>query len=337
MPNTTTPLPRRTLGTGGPEVGAIGLGCMSFSGVYGGFEGHDPDAVIHRALDLGVTLLDTADVYGPHISEEVVGRAIAGRRDEVVLATKFGLKPGPPGSGVRLAVDGRPEYVRIAIEGSLDRLGVDHVDLYYLHRPDTEVPIEETVGAMAELVAAGKVRHLGLSEASVDTLRRASAVHPIAALQTEYSIWSRDIEAEILPTCRELGIGLVPYSPLGRGFLTGTISSRDDLAEGDFRRAQPRFSDEALAEEKAALAVVERIAEAHGARPGQVALAWVLSRGDDVVPIPGTKRVAYVEQNAAAASLELTADDLAQLEAITVREPRSPDAGWINRSTKPAG
>jgi aryl-alcohol dehydrogenase-like predicted oxidoreductase len=332
---TDTPMPTRTLGSDGPEVGAIGLGCMSFSGVYGGFEGHDPDAVIGRALDLGMTLLDTADVYGPHTSERVVGKAIAGRRDEVVLATKFGLQPGPPGSGIRLTVDGSPEYARAAIDGSLERLGVDHVDLYYLHRPDTDVPIEETVGAMAEMVAAGKVRHLGLSEASVDTLRRASAVHPIAALQTEYSIWSRDIEADIIPTCRELGIGLVPYSPLGRGFLTGTISSRDDLPDGDFRRAQPRFTDEALTEERSALEVIRRIAEAHGATLGQVALAWVLSRGDDVVPIPGTKRVAYVEQNAAAASLELSADDLALLDAITVREPRSPDAGWINRSTKP--
>lgn len=326
-------LPTRTLGAAGPEVGAIGLGCMSFSGVYGGFEGHDPNEVIGRALDLGVTLLDTADIYGPHISEEAVGKAIAGRRDEVVLATKFGLSPNTSGSGFRLLVNGRPEYVRSAIEGSLERLGVDHVDLYYLHRPDTEVPIEETVGAMAELVAAGKIRHLGLSEASVDTLRRASAVHPIVALQTEYSIWSRDIEAEILPACRELGIGLVPYSPLGRGFLTGTITSTDDLPANDFRRAQPRFSDDALTESQSAVQVIRGIADAHGIKPGQVALAWVLSRGDDVVPIPGTKRVAYVEQNAEAASVELTPDDLAQLDGITVSEPRSADEGWINRST----
>jgi aryl-alcohol dehydrogenase-like predicted oxidoreductase len=329
----TMTLPTRTLGAAGPEVGAIGLGCMSFSGTYGGFEGHDPDVTIGRALDLGMTLLDTADVYGPHVSERAVGKAIAGRRDEVVLATKFGLSPGAPGTGVRLAVNGRPEYARAAIEGSLQRLGVDHVDLYYLHRPDTEVPIEDTVGAMAELVAAGKAKHLGLSEASADTLRRAQAVHPIAALQTEYSIWSRDIEAEILPTCRELGIGLVPYSPLGRGFLTGTITSTTDLAENDFRRVQPRFTDEALADNDAAVEVIREIAAAHDASPGQVALAWVLAQGDDVVPIPGTKRVAYVEENAGAASIELRAQDLARLDAITVRGPRSADPSWINRST----
>jgi aryl-alcohol dehydrogenase-like predicted oxidoreductase len=327
------PLPTRTLGPDGLEVGAIGLGCMSFSGAYGGFDGHDPDEVIGRALDLGATLLDTADVYGPHISEQVVGKAIAGRRDEVVLATKFGLSANTTGTGPRLLVNGQPDYVRTSIEGSLERLGVDHVDLYYLHRPDTDVPIEETVGAMAELVAAGKVRHLGLSEASADTLRRAQAVHPITALQTEYSIWSRDIEAEILPTCRELGIGLVPYSPLGRGFLTGTIASTGDLAANDFRRTQPRFSDTALEESQGAVAVIRGIADAHGVVPGQIALAWVLSRGQDVVPIPGTKRVAHLEQNAAAASVDLSADDLAQLDAITVREPRSADEGWINRST----
>jgi aryl-alcohol dehydrogenase-like predicted oxidoreductase len=326
-------LPTRTLGTSGPEVGAIGLGCMSFSGVYGGFEGHDPDEVIGRALDLGMTLLDTADVYGPHTSERIVGKAIAGRRDEVVLATKFGLSPGPKGSGVRLVVDGSPAYAHQAIDGSLERLGVDHVDLYYLHRPDTAVPIEDTVGAMAEMVTAGKVRHLGLSEASADTLRRAHAVHPIAALQTEYSIWSRDIEAEILPTCRELGIGLVPYSPLGRGYLTGTIASTADLAADDFRRAQPRFADDALAENEAAVAVIRSIAERHGVTPGQVALAWVLAQGDDVVPIPGTKRVAYVEQNAAAAEVTLSSDDLAELDAIRVSAPRAADEGWINRDT----
>ena len=282
-------LPTRTLGRSGLEVGAIGLGCMSFSGVYGGFEGHDPDEVIGRALDLGMTLLDTADIYGPHTSERAVGHAIAGRRDEVVLATKFGLSPGAAGSGIRLAVDGSPDYARRAIDVSLERLGVDHVDLYYLHRPDLEVPIEDTVGAMAEMVAAGKVRHLGLSEASADTLRRASAVHPITALQTEYSIWSRDIEDEIIPTCRELGIGLVPYSPLGRGFLTGTIASTDDLPADDFRRAQPRFTDAALAENEAAVAVIRAIADRHGVTPGQVALAWVLSRGRRRRAHPGHK------------------------------------------------
>jgi aryl-alcohol dehydrogenase-like predicted oxidoreductase len=326
-------LPTRALGTSGLEVGAVGLGCMSFSDVYGGFEGYDPNEVIGRALDLGVTLLDTADVYGPEISERVVGEAIKARRDEVVLATKFGLTRDATASHFRLTVDGRPEYARTAIEASLERLGVDHIDLYYLHRPDTNVPIEETVGAMAEMVAAGKVRHLGLSEASVDTLRRAAAVHPIAALQTEYSLWSRDIEDEIIPACRELGIGLVPYSPLGRGFLTGTIASTEDLPARDFRRAQPRFADDALDAGQAAVAIIRSIAEAHGTTPGQVALAWVLSRGDDVVPIPGTKRVAYLEENVGAADVTLSADDLAQLEGIKVDQPRSADEGWINRTT----
>jgi aryl-alcohol dehydrogenase-like predicted oxidoreductase len=326
-------LPTRSLGTSGLDVGAVGLGCMSFSGVYGGFEGHDPDAVIHRALDLGVTLLDTADVYGPHTSERVVGAAIASRRDEVVLATKFGLVPGEPGKGPGLGVDGSPEHARRSIDGSLERLGVDHVDLWYLHRPDTTVPIEESVGAMAEVVAAGKVRFLGLSEASADTVRRAAAVHPIAALQSEWSLWSRDIEAEILPTCRELGIGLVSYSPLGRGFLTGAVDSTEGLAATDMRRFHPRFAEGALDEVRAAVAVVREIADAHDATPGQVALAWVLARGDDVVPIPGTKRVAYLEENVAAASLELGADELARLEGISLREPRSWDAGWINRDT----
>lgn len=328
-------LPTRTLGADGPNVGAIGLGCMSFSPIYGGFDGIDPDDVIGRALDLGVTLLDTADVYGPFTSEEVVGRAIASRRDEVVLATKFGLRPRIEGDELVMGVDGSPEYCRQAIDGSLDRLGTDHVDLYYLHRPDTTIPIEETVGAMAELVEAGKVRHLGLSEASVDTLRRAHAVHPIAALQTEYSIWSRDIDDEIVPTCRELGIGLVPYSPLGRGFLTGTITSTDDLAEGDFRRGQARFTADALAANQAAVDVVAGVAAAHGCTPGQVALAWVLGRGDDVVPIPGTKRVRYLEENVGAASVALTDDDRARLDAVSVGTPRYADAGWINRSTPP--
>jgi aryl-alcohol dehydrogenase-like predicted oxidoreductase len=326
-------LPTRTLGTSGLEVGAVGLGCMSFSGIYGGFEGYDPAEVIHRALDLGVTLLDTADVYGPHTSEQVVGAAIAGRRDEVVLATKFGLVPGEAGKGPGLGVDGSPEHVRRSIDGSLERLGVDHLDVYYLHRPDTTVPIEETVGAMAELVAAGKVRHLGLSEASADTIRRAVAVHPVAVLQSEHSIWSRDIEAEILPACRELGLGIVPYSPLGRGFLTGALTGTDALAEGDMRRMHPRFADGAIDEVHRAVAVVREVADAHEATPGQVALAWVLSRGDDVVPIPGTKRVAYLEENVAAASLVLTTDELARLDGISLRQPRSWDEGWINRDT----
>jgi aryl-alcohol dehydrogenase-like predicted oxidoreductase len=329
-------IPTRTLGRTGPEVGAIGLGCMSFSPIYGGFEGTDPDEVIGRALDLGVTLLDTADVYGPHTSEEVVGRAIAGRRDEVVLATKFGIVTAPGSRGPR-GVDGRPEYVRASIDGSLSRLGVDHVDLYYLHRPDTEVPIEETVGAMAELVEAGKVRHLGLSEASVDTIRRAAATHPIAALQSEWSLWSRDVEEGIVATCRELGIALVPYSPLGRGYLTGTIATTADLPEHDFRRLQPRFAEEALAANQDLVALVRSVAERHGATPGQVALAWLLSQGDDVVPIHGTKRVAYLEDNAGGAAVTLTDEDRRDLEAAAERvaAPRYPDDSWINRSTPP--
>jgi aryl-alcohol dehydrogenase-like predicted oxidoreductase len=328
-------LPTRALGRSGLGVGAIGLGCMSFSPTYGGFDGYDPTETIHRALDLGVTFLDTADVYGPRTSEEVVGRAIAGRRDEVVLATKFGLVRRDGGTtAAGLSVDGSPEHCRASIDGSLQRLGVDHVDLYYLHRPDDQVPIEESVGAMAELVVAGKVRHLGLSEASVDTLRRAVAVHPIAALQTEYSVWSRDVEDEILPVCRELGIGFVPYSPLGRGFLTGAVTSTEDLSKHDMRRAHPRFnSDEAIEDVSASVAVVRSVADAHGCTPGQVALAWVLSRGDDVVPIPGTKRVPYLEENAGAASVELTDDDLARLDALRLSAPRAHDLAWINRST----
>lgn len=329
-----TPIPTRTLGQG-LEVGAVGLGCMSFSPIYGGFEATAPDEVIGRALDIGVTLLDTADVYGPFTSEEVVGRAIAGRREEVVLATKFGIRPRIEDGEVVMGVDGSPAYCREAVDGSLGRLGVGHIDLYYLHRPDTTIPIEETVGAMAELVTAGKVRHLGLSEASPDTLRRAHATHPITALQTEYSIWSRDIEDEIIPTCRELGIGVVPYSPLGRGYLTGAIASRDELAAGDFRRGQARFTDEALEANRSVVALVEEIAAAHGCTAGQVALAWVLAQGDDVVPIPGTKRVPYLEQNAGAAAVAPTADDLARLGEVRVAAPRSTDESWINRSTPP--
>ena len=328
-------IPSRTLGRSDLTAGAIGLGCMSFSPVYGGFDGYDPTATISRALDLGVTMLDTADVYGPYVSEQVVGRAIASRRDEVTLATKFGiLRAGPVEPGVR-QVDGRPEYVRRSIEGSLQRLDVDHVDLYYLHRPDPEVPIEDTVGAMAELVAAGKVRHLGLSEASADTVRRAVDVHPIAALQSEYSLFSRDIEGEILDTCRELGVGIVPYSPLGRGMLTGTISARDDLAADDFRRGNPRFADEALAANRALVDEVLAVATAQGATPGQVALAWVLAQGEDMIPIPGTKRIPYLEENVDAIRIALSAEDVARLSGLSARTTgaRSADRGWINRST----
>lgn len=311
---------------------------MSFSPIYGGFDGYDPTETINRALDLGVTMLDTADVYGPHTSEEVVGRAVASRRDEVTLATKFGiLRAGPVEPGVR-QVDGRPAYVRSSIEGSLQRLGVDHVDLYYLHRPDPDVPIEETVGAMAELVSAGQVRHLGLSEASADTVRRAVAVHPVAALQTEYSLFSRDLEGEILDTCRELGVGIVAYSPLGRGMLTGTIASTADLAANDFRRRQPRFADDALDANRSLVDEVASIAAAHDATPGQVALAWVLAQGDDMTPIPGTKRIPYLEENAAAAELSLTDDDLERLDGLSVRATgdRTADRSWINRTTRPA-
>jgi aryl-alcohol dehydrogenase-like predicted oxidoreductase len=329
-------IPTRTLGSSDLVAGAIGLGCMSFSPTYGGFEGYDPTETINRALDLGVTLLDTADVYGPRVSEEVVGKAIATRRDEVVLATKFGiLRAGPVEPGVR-QVDGRPEYARSSIEGSLRRLGVNHVDLYYLHRPDPDVPIEETVGAIAELVAAGKVRHIGLSEASAETVRRAVAVHPIAALQTEYSLFSRDIEGEILDTCRELGVGLVPYSPLGRGMLTGTIATAEDLATNDFRRRHPRFAGDALAANRSLVDEVAAIAGRHGATPGQVALAWVLAQGDDMIPIPGTKRIAYLEENAGAAAVELTEEDLGRLDGLSARTTgaRAADRGWINRDTR---
>jgi aryl-alcohol dehydrogenase-like predicted oxidoreductase len=328
-------LPTRTLGSSGLSAGAIGLGCMSFSPIYGGFGGTDPDEVIGRALDLGVTLLDTADIYGPYTSEEVVGRAIAGRREEVVLATKFGLVFDAD-SPTFLAVDGSPEHVRRSINGSLARLQTDHVDLYYLHRPSGSVPIEETVGAMAELVTAGKVRHLGLSEASAGTVRRAVAVHPIAALQTEYSLWSRDIEGEIIDTCRELGVGIVPYSPLGRGYLTGTITSVDQLADGDFRRRNPRFAEDQLAANRAVADLVKQVADGYGATPGQVALAWILAQGEDLIPIPGTKRVAYLEDNAGAASVQLTPADLAALDAAAdlVQAPRyDPSTGWTNRDT----
>ena len=328
------PLPTRTLGNGGPTVGAVGLGCMSFSPAYGGFEGVDPTDVIRRALDLGATMLDTADAYGPHTSELAIGKAIAGRRDEVVIATKFGIV-SPPIGGQPPVVDGSPAYVRTAVEGSLSRLGVDHIDLYYQHRADLDVPIEDTVGTMAELVAEGKVLHLGLSEASVDTIRRAAAVHPIAALQSEWSLWSRDIEDEIVPTCRELGIGIVPFSPLGRGMLTGRITSFDELPEQDMRRTHPRFRDGALEANLAAVDVVREVAAAHGATPGQVALAWVLAKGSDVVPIPGTKRITYLEENLGAVDVDLTGDDLARLDTVSAVGERWMDPTWVYRTTPP--
>ena len=304
----------RALGLNGPEVSAIGLGCMGMSAFYGGGDEAQSIAVIHRALDLGVTLLDTAEMYGPHTNEVLVGKALKGRRDQAFLATKFGI--GYNADRTRLAVDGRPENVRRAIEGSLQRLGVDHVDLYYLHRVDPDTPIEDTVGAMAELVQEGKVRFLGLSEAAPRTLRKAHATHPITALQTEYSLWSREPEDELFATVRELGIGFVPYSPLGRGFLSGDIRSIDDLAPDDFRRTNPRFMGENFQKNLDLVEAVKTIAADKGVTAAQLALAWVLAQGDDRVPIPGTRRIPTLEQNAAAVDLVLTPEDLARIDAV---------------------
>lgn len=326
-------LNQRRLGTQGLTVSAEGLGCMGMSEFYGTTDEAEGIATIHRALELGVTLLDTADVYGPHTNEQLVGRAIADRRDQVVLATKFGIVRDPADPMSR-GFDGSPDYVRRSIDASLRRLGVEHVDLYYQHRVDPRTPIEETVGAMAELVAAGKVRYLGLSEASPETIRRAHAVHPISALQTEYSLWSRDPEAEIVPTLRELGIGFVPYSPLGRGFLTGAIRSQDDLEAGDYRRHNPRFAEDALAANLALVERVREIAQEKGVTPGQLALAWVLAQGEDVVPIPGTKRRSYLEQNVAAAAISLSAEELARLDAAApvgaAAGDRYPDMSFVD-------
>ncbi len=293
------------------EVGAVGLGCMTMTSIYGPADDRESLRTIRRAAELGATLIDTSDIYGNGSNEQLVGQALKGIRERVVLATKFGniRRDGKPD------VDGRPEHVRAACDASLERLGVETIDLYYQHRVDPRVPIEDTVGAMAELVRAGKVRFLGLSEAAPATIRRAAAVHPIAALQTEYSLWTRDAEAEILPTCRALGIGFVAYSPLGRGFLTGTLASPEDLAESDRRREHPRFAAANFARNMALLASLRAVAAAHGATPAQVAIAWLLARGDDIVPIPGTKRVARLEENAAAADLALSADDIARLDA----------------------
>ncbi|WP_329192344.1 MULTISPECIES: aldo/keto reductase [unclassified Streptomyces] len=310
-----TDVPTRHLG--GLAVSAQGLGCMGMSHAYGAADDAQSIATLHHALDLGVTLLDTADFYGAGHNEELIGRAVAGRRDEVVLATKFGFA-SRLGEPVRLRGDAA--YVRQACEASLRRLGVDHIDLYYQHRVDPQVPIEETVGAMAELVRAGKVRHLGLSEAGAGTIRRAHAVHPIAALQSEWSLWTRDLEAEIAPVCRELGIGLVPFSPLGRGFLTGRYSSVEGLAETDLRRSQPRFADGNLERNLAIVAKLDELAAAKGVTTGQLALAWVQHRGTDVVPIPGTRRQRYLEENLAALAVELSPEDLAAIEAAAPPE-----------------
>jgi aryl-alcohol dehydrogenase-like predicted oxidoreductase len=305
---------RRTLGSAGPEVAEIGLGCMGMSAFYGATDEAESIATIQRALELGCNFLDTSDMYGPHTNEELVGRAIAGRRDEVFLATKFGIKLelGPP---PRRSVDGSPAYVRAACEASLQRLGVDHIDLYYQHRVDPNTPIEETVGAMAELVKEGKVRHLGLSEASPATIRRAHAVHPIAAVQSEFSLWSREVEEEVLGTLDELGIALVAYSPLGRGFLAGRFASREEIEEGDFRRYGPRFSEDNFQRNLVLTERVRQLAEEKGATPAQLALAWVLARGPQIVPIPGTKRRSYLEDNLAAAELRLSAEEAERIAA----------------------
>ena len=325
----------RTLGNHGLVVSALGLGCMGMSEFYSGRDDGAATATIHRALELGITLLDTADMYGPFTNEELVGRAIADRRDRVLVATKFGNVRSP--QGAFLGISGKPDYVRSACEGSLRRLGVDHIDLYYQHRVDPNTPIEDTVGAMSELVREGKVRFIGLSEAAPATIRRAQRVHPITALQTEYSLWSRDVEDEILPTVRELGIGFVAYSPLGRGFLTGRFRTIDDLPADDYRRNSPRFQGENFQRNRDLVRHIESLARQKQCTPSQLALAWLLARGNDIVPIPGTKRVTYLEENVGALDVTLTAEDLARIDAIAPRGvaagARYPEAsiGTLNR------
>jgi aryl-alcohol dehydrogenase-like predicted oxidoreductase len=324
---------QRTVGSQGLVVSAMGLGCMGMSEFYGTFDESESIATIHRALDLGVNFLDTADAYGPFTNEQLLGKAIKGRRDQVVLATKFANERGEDGAWI--GINGRPEYVRAACNASLHRLNVDHIDLYYQHRVDVRVPIEDTVGAMADLVRQGKVRFIGLSEAAPATIRRAYAVHPITALQTEYSLWSRDPEDGILQTVRELGIGFVAYSPLGRGFLTGQITKIEDLAPNDVRRRHPRFQGENLQKNLALAERVRELAAEKHVTPGQLALAWVLAQGRDIVPIPGTKRRQYLEENVAAAEIKLTSEDLRRLDEVAPKGStagnRYPDMSLVNR------
>jgi aryl-alcohol dehydrogenase-like predicted oxidoreductase len=324
---------QRTLGSQGLVVSELGLGCMGMSEFYGPRDDQESILTIHRALDLGLNFLDTADMYGPFTNEVLVGQAIRGRRNSVILATKFGNQRNPDGSWI--GINGRPEYVQACCDASLKRLGVDEIDLYYQHRVDKDVPIEETIGAMGELVRRGKVRYLGLSEAAPATIRRAHAVHPISALQSEYSLWTRDHEVEVIPTVRELGIGFVAYSPLGRAFLTARITSVDSLAQDDFRRRGPRFQGENLQKNLAILAPIEALAQEKQATPAQIALAWVLAKGEEIVPIPGTKRRTYLEENLAAAEIHLSGEEVRRLdEAVPVgvtAGTRYPDMSTVNR------